>query len=102
MTAVFRMKKHVDGGTYLKRKPEQWVKVMIRLSDPKARERTADFHLKDTGHKMSDPHQFNFYMGFSVEAYGFKGAFEEAEAYIAEEQLKYLDQFEWKISGGEW
>lgn len=94
MTAVIRAKNF--------RKPQQWVKVMGRLSDPKARERIADIHFKDTGHKMSDPHQFNFYMGFAVESYGFKGAFEEAEAYIAEEQAKYLDQFEWKISGGEW
>jgi hypothetical protein len=96
------MKDTVNGGTRLERKPQQWVKVMGRLSDPKARKRKADMHLKDTGHKLSDPDQFNFYMGFSVQSYGFKGAFEEAEAYIAEEQIKYLDQLEWKITGGEW
>ena len=104
MTAVIRAKHYEQSvKDYEKaRKPKQWVKVMGRLSDPKRRQRIADIHLKDTGHKMEDPDAFNFYMGFAVESYGFKGAFEEAEAYIAGEQAKYLEQFEWKISGGEW
>lgn len=102
MTAVFRMKNHVDGGAKLERKPQQWVKVMGRLSDPKARQRVADNHLKVTGDLMRDPHEFRYYMGFSVDRIGFLSAFEKAEAYIADEVLTYGDTFEWKISGGEW
>ena len=102
MTAVFRMKKHVDGGTYLERKPQRYVKVMGRLSDPKARKRIAEIHLKDTGHKMEDPHAFQFYVGYPIESFGFEGAFEEAYAYIESQEAVHRKTFEWKITGGEW
>ena len=102
MTAVFRVKNTVNGGTRLERKPQRYVKVMGRLTDPKRRQRIADIHLKDTGRKMSDPHQFHFYVGFPIEAYGFEGAFDEAYAYIESQEAIHLKDFEWKITGGEW
>jgi hypothetical protein len=75
---------------------------MGRLTDPKRRQRIADIHLKDTGRKMSDPHQFHFYVGFPIEAYGFEGAFDEAHAYIESQEAIHFKDFEWKITGGEW
>lgn len=84
------------------RKPKRYVKVMGRLSDPKRRQRIAEIHFKDTGHRMEDPDAFNFYVGFPIEYYGFEGAFKEAESYIEGQFAQFLNEFEWKISGGEW
>ena len=94
MTAVIRAKNF--------RKPQRYVKVMGRLGSHKKRENIARIHERDTGHKMSDPHQFHFYVGFPIESYGFEGAFEEAQAYIESQECIHLKAFEWKISGGEW
>lgn len=82
--------------------PQRYVKVMGRLSDPKRRERIAKTHERDTGHKMSDPHQFHFYVGFPIESFGFEGAFNEAYDYIESQECIHLSDFEWKITGGEW
>ena len=92
-TPIFRAKNH--------KAPRQWVKVMGRLADPKARARIAR-QLEKDGFPMEEADQFNYYTGFAVDAYGFTGAFEKAEAYIADEMLTYGNTFEWKISGGEW
>ena len=97
MAEVFRMKNHAQEA----QKPKQWVRVMGRLSDPKKRERIAKIHERDTGHKMSDPHMFHFYMGFAVESYGFAGAFKKAEEYIESQECIYHKDFEWKITGEE-
>jgi hypothetical protein len=106
MTAVIRAKHYEQSvKDYKKSKgidTRRYVKVMGRLTDPKRRQRIADIHLKDTGRKMSDPHQFHFYVGFPIEAYGFEGAFDEAHAYIESQEAIHFKDFEWKITGGEW
>ena len=95
MTAVVRAK------DLIKAKRKQSVVVMGRPTDPKTRQRLADLHLKDTGHKMSDPHRFNLYMAYPIDHFGFGGAFKEAEQYIELQKELYLNAFEWKITGEE-
>ena len=98
MTAVIRAKEYKqDKGIETRR----YVKVMGRLGNPKIRANIAELHYKDTGHKMSDPHMFHFYVGFPIETYGFEGAFDEAHAYIESQDFIHTKQFEWKITGVE-
>jgi hypothetical protein len=91
MTAVIRAKK-------LERKPQRYVKVMGRLTDPKRRAKAV---LENHG-PDADPDYWNYYTGYPIEYYGFTGAFEAAEQFIADEVFKFGDTFEWKITGGEW
>jgi hypothetical protein len=91
MTAVIRAKK-------LERKPQRYVKVMGRLTDPKRRAKAV---LENHG-PDADPDYWNYYTGYPIEYYGFTGAFEAAERFIAGEVFKFGDTFEWKITGGEW
>jgi len=98
MTEVFRMKDHVDGGTYLERKRnvKDWVMVMGRLADPKRRAAAA----KDSGY--DDPDLWGMFVSFDVDHYGFAGAFEAAKEWIEREEFKFQGTFEWKLDGRSW
>ena len=85
-----------------KRQKQQYVKVMYRFTDPKRRQEIAREFERRHGKPMSDPDAFNMTVAFPIDHFGFKGAFEEAKQYIANEKSVHFNAYEWRIDGGEW
>ena len=80
----------------------QWVKVTTRAADEKERAREAKQFEAEYGTPRHDPDEFGMAIAYSVQHYGFLGAFEKAKEYIAKNKLNNGDRFEYQIDGGEW